>query len=214
MKLIVRILLALVLSAPAYAARADKAGVFDFYVLSLSWSPSWCAVNPDRRDTRQCDPRNDFGFIVHGLWPQYERGFPDHCPTRYSDRVPDRLGRRYLDITPSMGLIGHEWRKHGTCSGLDQAGYLEKVREAYEQVRIPPALQTLSSGRSASPEAIEKAFMAANPTLSKDAIAVTCTNGRIDEVRLCFSKDLKFRACREVDRQSCRLKSVNIPPIP
>ncbi len=214
MKLVARILLALLLSAPGYAAHADKAGVFDFYVLSLSWSPSWCAANSDRRDTRQCDPQNDFGFIVHGLWPQYERGYPDHCPTRYSDRVPDRLGRRYLDITPSMGLIGHEWRKHGTCSGLDQAGYLETVREAYELVRIPPALQKLPSGRSASPEAIERAFIAANPSLAKDAIAVTCTNGRIDEVRICFSKDLKFRACREVDRQSCRLKSVNIPPIP
>ncbi len=204
---------ALVLCLPSLAPAADRSGVFDFYVLSLSWSPSWCAANPDKANTRQCDPRNDYGFIVHGLWPQFERGYPQFCATRQPDRVPDSLGRRVLNIIPSMGLVGHEWRKHGTCSGLTQLEYFEKLRSAFEKVRVPPALQKLETGRSASPAALEKAFMAANPGLEKDAIAVTCERKRIQEVRICLSKDLQFRACREVDNQSCPLNTIDIPPV-
>ncbi len=198
------------LALPQHLRAAD----FDFYVLSLSWSPSWCATNRNSSNSRQCDPRENFGFIVHGLWPQNEHGYPQYCPTRLSDRVPSQLGKRYLDIIPSMGLIGHEWRKHGTCSGLDQTGYFAKVREAYELVQIPPVLETLAKGVSASPDAVEKAFIAANKGLPRDAIAVTCSGKMIEEVRICFDKSLNFRACAEVDRSACRLPNVKIPPIP
>ncbi|MCO6186492.1 ribonuclease [Rhizobium sp. L1K21] len=210
----IRILIAALLLAPASAVAADRAGVFDFYVLSLSWSPSWCSAEPNRKFNRQCDPRLDYRFIVHGLWPQFEKGYPQFCATRLPDRVPETLGQQYLDIIPSMGLIGHEWRKHGTCSGLDQSAYFAKLREAYGKIRVPPALANLASGKSASPEAIETAFSAANPGLAKDAIAVTCSAKQIEEVRICFSKDLTFRTCPEVDRQSCPLNSINIPPPP
>lgn len=214
MKTVIRFMAAALLALPTLAHSADRSGVFDFYVLSLSWSPSWCAAAANRKFNRQCDPRLDYGFIAHGLWPQFKRGYPQFCATRLSDRVPEKLGQKYLDIIPSMGLIGHEWRKHGTCSGLDQAGYFATLRAAYDKVRVPPALKTLSSGKSASPEAIETAFRAANPGLAKDEIAVTCSAGRIEEVRICFSKDLTFHTCQEVDRQSCNLKTINIPPPP
>lgn len=186
---------------------------FDFYVLSLSWSPSWCATHPEAKNSQQCDPSKDYGFIVHGLWPQNEHGYPQFCPTRQSDRVPDQLGRRYLDIIPSMGLIGHEWRKHGVCSGLTQADYLAKMRAAYDAVKIPPALVHLQQTKSASPELLEKAFVAANPGMTADGIAISCSAKMLNEIRICLNKDLSFRACDEVDRQSCPLGSVNIPPI-
>jgi ribonuclease T2 len=201
---------------PAAVASADNqpSQGFDFYVLSLSWSPSWCATNPQGKKSMQCDPDKDFGFIVHGLWPQNETGYPEFCPTREPDRVADSLGRRYLDIIPSMGLIGHEWRKHGTCSGLRQADYLQTVRAAYDKVTIPPALKHLDQGRSANPGDIEKAFLAANPGMSEKGIAVSCSSRMLQEIRICMTKDLQFRDCTEIDSAACPLKSVNIPPVP
>lgn len=200
-------------SSEAAGKSGGVSGEFDFYVLSLSWSPSWCATHPEGEKTAQCDPSKAFGFLVHGLWPQNESGYPEFCATRESDRIPANLGRDYLDIIPSMGLIGHEWRKHGTCSGLRQADYLKTIRNAYQKIMIPPALAHLDKGRSADPASIEKAFLAANPGMSPKGIAVSCASHRLQEIRICLTKDLQFRDCAEVDADACPLKSIDIPPV-
>lgn len=184
---------------------------FDFYVLSLSWSPTWCTANDAGGRGEQCRKGGGYGFIVHGLWPQYERGYPEFCPSRQPDRVPDSLGRSVMDIIPSMGLIGHQWRKHGSCSGLGQKDYFAAVRAAHRRVTIPA---TLARGKTrTSPEALEEAFIAANPGLERRGIAVTCEGGRLSEVRVCLTPGLGFRPCPEVDRAACRAKSVELPAI-
>jgi ribonuclease T2 len=162
----------------------------------------------------QCDADNKHGFIVHGLWPQNEQGYPEFCRTRDPDRVPDTLGRSLFDIMPSMGLIGHEWRKHGSCSGLSQKDYFGVLRTAREKVTIPPALQSIGSPRKTNAAEIEIALITANPGLRSDALAVTCVAGRVDEVRICFNKDLSFRACGEIDRAGCKVKSLSLPATP
>jgi ribonuclease T2 len=187
---------------------------FDFYVLSLSWSPSWCLDNDPSGRSMQCDPDNNHGFIVHGLWPQNEQGYPEFCRSRDPDRVPDGLGRSLFDIMPSMGLIGHEWRKHGSCSGLSQKEYFAVLRTAREQVVIPQALQSVGPGQKTNATQIETALISANPGLRPDAVAVTCASGRIDEVRICFNKDLSFRACGEIDRGGCKVKNLSLPATP
>ncbi|MCV9997539.1 ribonuclease [Pararhizobium sp. YC-54] len=187
---------------------------FDFYVLSLSWSPSWCLENDPSGRSMQCDPDNNHGFIVHGLWPQNEQGFPEFCRTRDPDRVPETLGRPLFDIMPSMGLIGHEWRKHGSCSGLSQKDYFTVLRAAREKVTIPPGLQSVGPNRKTSATDIETALTSANPGLRPDALAVTCASGRVDEVRICFDKDLSFRTCGEIDRAGCKVKSLSLPATP
>ncbi|CAN7460520.1 ribonuclease [Pararhizobium sp. LjRoot235] len=186
---------------------------FDFYVLSLSWSPSWCLENDPSGRSQQCAAENDHGFIVHGLWPQNEEGYPEFCRTRQSDRVPEALGRTLFDIMPSMGLIGHEWRKHGSCSGLSQKDYFTVLRAAREAVTIPPALQSVETHRRTNAEEIETSLAAANPGLRKNALAVTCAAGRVDEVRICFNKDLSYRTCNAIDRGGCKLKNLDQPPI-
>ncbi|HEV7251060.1 MAG TPA: ribonuclease T(2) [Shinella sp.] len=184
---------------------------FDFYVLSLSWSPTWCAGNDSTGKTRQCRRGENNGFIVHGLWPQNDRGYPEFCRTREPDRVPESLGRTVLDIIPSMGLVGHQWRKHGSCSGLDQKDYFAVTRAAWERIRIPAEPQR--GGARLSPDAMEQAFIATNPGLDRKGIAVTCEDGRLEEVRICMTPDLSFRPCPEVDRAACRAKSIEQPPI-
>jgi ribonuclease T2 len=191
--------------------RDDRPGVFDFYVLSLSWSPTFCADKGDG-NREQCGTEKDFRFIVHGLWPQYEKGYPDFCLTQEPERVPIALGRPLMDIMPSMGLIGHQWRKHGSCTGLGQKDYFAKTREAYSRVRIPEDLSGSRSPLAFSTDQIEEKFITANPGMSRRGIATSCEGRQLEEVRICLTKDLRFRDCAEVDRGGCRIRNVTLPP--
>ena len=198
------------LAAALSPARAETPGRFDYYVLSLSWSPSYCARAGRKADPTQCRAARPFRFIVHGLWPQYDRGYPDFCDAR--PREPKRNTiNAMLDIMPSRSLVQHQWRKHGSCSGLSPDAYFDLTRRAFEKIRIPPAFNTLSDGGRVSPDAVEKAFRLANPGLRDAAMAVACQDGRLSEVRLCLTKDLDFRACRAIDRRGCRKKTIDVP---
>lgn len=197
-------------SAPAQLPVGEG---FDFYVLALSWSPTYCLnEGRDRGDRSQCGSSETFGFIVHGLWPQFDSGYPEYCATRQSDRVPDPLGRSMMDMTPSMGLIGHMWRKHGTCSGLTQPDYFTVVRAARERVRIPDGLIAPDSIRRLSSQNIESAFIEANPGLKAESVAAVCQGRQLREVRICLTKTLEFRSCAEVDRSGCRDGAISVPP--
>lgn len=208
----VRLLLVLFGVWPAVAlAGGDVPGRFDFYLLSLTWSPSYCAAEGGKRDDAQCESGRRYGFLVHGLWPQYERGYPEDCPTSLFPSKTDIQG--LSDLMPADGLVRHEWRKHGACSGLAPTDYLKTIRAARETVRIPAAFQSISSYKTVSPTEVEAAFVAANPGLKPDGVAVTCDGRRLREVRICLTRDLGFRACDEVDRRACRADRVVLPPV-
>ena len=202
-------------TASAQDRRQNAPGEFDFYVLSLSWSPSFCEEAAERgnegRSQAQCGGR-PFSFVVHGLWPQYEHGFPDYCQ-RPSPRPDRTIMASMLDLMPAPGLIFNEWDKHGTCSGLPARGYFETIRKARAAVKIPPEYLQLSEQKTVAPAEIEDAFVKANPGLSPSAIAVTCNRTRLSEVRICMSKDLQFRDCEEIDRRACRRDEVVMPPM-
>jgi ribonuclease T2 len=202
--------------ASAQDRRQNAPGEFDFYVLSLSWSPSFCESASERgnnsRGTQvQCGGR-PFSFVVHGLWPQYEHGFPEYCQ-RPSPRLGRNIMTSMLDLMPAPGLIFNEWDKHGTCSGLDERVYFETVRKARAAVKIPEEFLQLSEPKTIAPDDLEAAFIKANPGLSSSAIAVTCDRKRLSEVRICLSKDLQFRSCEEIDRRACRRDEVVMPPM-
>jgi ribonuclease T2 len=206
------------LAAPVSAQdhRQNAPGAFDFYVLSLSWSPSFCAQaaergNSGRSQQAQCGGR-PFSFVVHGLWPQYEHGFPDYCQ-RPSPRLDRRIMTSMLDLMPAPGLIYNEWDKHGTCSGLGARAYFEAIRKARAAVKIPAEFLDLAAPKSVSPDTIEDAFIKDNPGLSHSAIAVICDRTRLSEIRICMNKDLQFRACEEIDRRACRRPQVVMPPV-
>jgi ribonuclease T2 len=201
--------------ASAQDRRQNAPGEFDFYVLSLSWSPSFCEEASERgnsgRSQAQCGGR-PFSFVVHGLWPQYEHGYPEYC-----DRSKEWLDRNImtsmLDLMPAPGLIFNEWKKHGTCSGLSPRGYFETIRKARAGVKIPEEYLQLSDTKMVTPAEVEDAFVKINPGLKTEDIAVTCNRTRLSEVRICISKDLQFRACSDADRGSCRRDQVSMPPM-
>lgn len=198
-------------SQDAAAQKSNGGEQFDFYILALSWSPSYCASAGGKADRQQCRSGNSYSFIVHGLWPQYEKGFPETCPTDQPKSVPQTLAKRYEDITPSAGLIRHEWAKHGTCTGLTQAQYLETMRAARERIAVPMEFASPSRERRISPAAVEDAFIKANKGLRHDGIAVVCDQRFLTGVRICMTQALEFRSCSQVDKEGCHLKSVSMP---
>lgn len=200
-----------VLAASA-ASAADRAGDFTHYVLALSWNASWCAAEGDGRDAPQCDPRHDHGWLLHGLWPQGERDWPEHCRTAERD-PPRALTDAQADIFGSRGLAWHQWKKHGRCSDLSAGAYFDLSREAYRMIVRPALLRQLQDPVQVGPEVIEQAFLEANPSLRANQIAVTCRDGLIREVRVCLSKALVPRACTLAVERGCRADAATFPPM-
>jgi ribonuclease T2 len=193
----------------------SEPGRFVFYVLALSWSPSYCDAARDRRPNRapdrQCAGR-PFAFVVHGLWPQYERGFPSYCQVP-APRLDRATVGNMLDLMPSPRLIFHEWDQHGTCSGLSPRAYFETVRKARAVVKIPTNYLDLDKSITVTPFEVAEAFVKANPGLSRAAMAVSCDGKRLTEVRVCLGKDFSFRDCAEIARRACRLNKVAMPAV-
>lgn len=194
-------------------------GRFDYYALVLSWSPTHCANAQRGRDDLQCNRRDGrrYNFVLHGLWPQYERGFPDSCPTRDRPFVPNRIIDQMLDIMPAKGLIIHEYKKHGTCSGLDPAGYYDLSRQLFNRIQIPQRYVNPFDVQFVAPEQLMKDMIEANPELKPDMMAIGCggPGNRLKEIRICFTKSGKFRSCgsNENQRRMCSARQMYIPPV-
>ena len=200
--------------------RTYEAGKFDYYVMSLSWSPSYCAGRPSGGNDAQCNDRSErpYAFVLHGVWPQFEKGWPQDCPTADRGFVPRPVANRMLDIMPSDKLVFHEYRKHGTCSGLGVDGYFDMARSLYNKVKIPPRYAAITDPRTfvSTPELLAD-FVAANPGLKPDGIVVDCGGAgpRLKEVRICFDKGGNFRTCGRNENQSrmCSSARVYVPPV-
>ena len=202
----------LIAASQAFAQQRSAQGDFDFYVLALSWSPSYCAAEGDDANPQQCAAGRPYAFVVHGLWPQFERGYPSDC--RVGERDVERETMRgVFDLMPSAGLIRHQWRKHGSCSGLSQRDYFGLLRSAREKIRVPADFARLDTYRVLSPGEVERAFLDANPAMMSDGVSPTCDRRYLREIRICLSKELEFRACPEVERRSCRLGRIVMPPV-
>jgi ribonuclease T2 len=209
------VLVASATSVLAQDSRQDEAGQFDFYVLSLSWSPSFCAAAAERGGAQaggpQCGAR-PYSFVVHGLWPQYDKGFPENCLIP-SPRLYHGIVSSMLDLMPAPRLVYNEWDKHGTCSGLSPRAYFDTVRKARAMVKIPPEYVDLQEPLSVTPGAVEDGFIKANSGLSQAGMAIGCDKKRLTEVRICLTKDLQFRECPEIARRSCHRDQLIMPPL-
>lgn len=195
------LLAALLLLGTAQArndAPRGTAGVFDYYVLSLSWSPEYCATTR-RADEPQC--ARPYAFVAHGLWPQNERGWPADCASR--ERVADSTIQRLLPIMPSRGLIIHEWRKHGTCSGLTADAYFAALERSYRAIQIPSRYQRLAETLSVPARDLRRELLAANPALDPRGLVLQCSGRYLQEARICLDRQFAPRACGAELRDRC-----------
>ena len=192
--------------------RRDVAGRFDYYQLALSWSPSYCA-EAGGRDPLQCGRDRRYAFVVHGLWPQNERGWPSNCPSTQPPDVAASLRQSMLDIMPSPRLVEHEWDDHGVCTGLTPQAYFGLTRRVFSKVVIPPAYRALERTLMVTGAEVEAAFVNANPGMTRAMVAVQCDRARLKEVRVCVSKAGAFRACGRDVRDRCGPEKVAMLPV-
>lgn len=178
-------------------------GVFDYYLLTLSWSPEFCHSHPDAAECTS----GQRGFVVHGLWPQYVDGYPEHCSTQQGLADPSSM----TDIMPDAGLVQHEWETHGTCSGLDAQAYFKLMRQAYASVKIPQRLDAPRRMFSVPPQDLKEELVAANPQLKDEDLTISCGNNWLTGVSFCMDKQLKPMACEGV--RDCRANVVKVAPV-
>jgi len=188
-----------------HQAQSNAPGHFDYYLLSLSWSPSYCLVHPG---DRECQGRG-FGFVLHGLWPQFNAGgYPRNCESNVDlDGAAEAVGRT---LYPSPGLMQHEWREHGTCSGLDAVAYFRLADRALAVVHIPSIFEAPKADQNLAPEQILAAFRAANPDLPPHALTVACNRAALSEVRLCLTQNLLPRPCGRGVSDSCPAVPISV----
>ena len=163
----------LVLLLSSLAGFAAEPGKFDYYLLSMSWSPDFCAGHSGEQE---CGGTRKYGFVVHGLWPQFERGFPGQCPGPGFDtpQVPASL----LEVMPSSSLQRHEWSRHGVCSGLRQEEYFQTVERAFRKVAIPEPYRQPIQKVEVAPRQVRENFEKANPSFPRGSFVLQCPRGR------------------------------------
>lgn len=206
------LLLSLLLMTTPLHADGERAGEFDYYVLALSWTPTWCAIEGDARNSEQCDANKNYGWTLHGLWPQFHRGWPSFC--RHNERQPSRsMTNAMTDIMGSGGLAWHQWKKHGACSGLSAAAYFDLSRKAYASITRPPVFRALEKPVKMPAKLVEEAFLKANPELQADMITITCRDSRIQEARICLSKSLDPVPCGRDVIKDCTMKNALFAPM-
>jgi ribonuclease T2 len=195
-------------AAPEVAAPKGK---FDYYVLTLSWSPTHCASERGADDEMQCRSGRPYGFVLHGLWPQHERGYPEFCLSGEPKRMSDAVVQKMLEVSPSEDLVQHEWQKHGTCAGLSQADYAATAVRAFKAVDIPAHYEQPATELRVSPDEVRDAFLSANPSLDDSSVTTICRGGDLSEVWVCLDKDLTPRACAtDVAKRDCTRRSVRM----
>ncbi len=199
--------------------RANAAGDFDYYTLVLSWSPTHCIAREGGKDQMQCERRDGlrYGFVLHGLWPQYEQGYPERCRTAWRPFVPEDVIAGVRDIMPSRNLVIHEYKLHGTCSGLQPAQYFALARRLFAHIRIPERYQNPFESQYVSARELEGDLLKVNPDIKADMLAVSCggPGNRLIDVRVCLTRDGHPRTCgkNETQRQLCRAEQVLLPPV-
>ena len=169
------------------------------YTMALSWSPEFCRTREGSRGHAvQCSGDNgNFGLVVHGLWPQGSRSWPQWCPS--TAPVTPRIARENLCMMPSTRLIARQWAKHGSCMTKRPETYFAVTRVLWESLRIPD-YDRISREEGLTAGRIRQAFADANPGWSAAQVGVKLNErGWLEELRLCYGP--RFRPTRCDDRR-------------
>jgi ribonuclease T2 len=195
---------------------AVAAASVQHFVLALSWSPTFCASPESSDDALQCGEGHPFSFVVHGLWPQAGKGSLAYCHSRET-WVPEEQIAEMLPIMPSKQLIIHEWRKHGTCSGLSMEEYFDLIERLFDRVNVPARYLSSRVPISTTPSELVSDFAKSNRGLRPEMLEVVCSSrarrSTLRELRLCFSMAGEFVQCRSKARAHCRAETLVLPPV-
>ena len=180
--------------APVYTPPADEIVADEptaFYMLALTWAPEDCRENAGKAGYEiQCRD-NDFGFVLHGLWPNgAARRHPRFCGP--APTLSPATARKIACMIPSTTMQQHEWAAHGTCGWETPEAYFEQAAALWNDVRTPSfTAPTLTAGE------VRDAFVAANPWMKREGIYIkSVEDDRLMDVRLCYDLQYKPMACK------------------
>jgi ribonuclease T2 len=167
------------------------------YIFALSWSPAYCASPEaqEREEPEQCAPSSKIGFVVHGLWPQ----FKSECEDRPISPEAIRILR---DSIPSVGLIRHQWRKHGSCLGVDPETYAKAI-DKLKGWRLAPSSFLQVKERKWTRAELIREWTSRHPDVAQESVLLQCSGSELREVRICLDQYLKPRPCSRHERGSC-----------
>jgi ribonuclease T2 len=193
------------------SSSGNSAANFDYYLLTLSWAPEFCATNTAGRTSAECDPKKHMGLVVHGLWPQDNDGkWPESCST--TPPVASATVDHMMPIMPGQSLIQHEWAKHGTCSGLSTQDYFAAIEKLYTGLHVPEGFKKPSSSAQTNASSVEKEFSSAN-NAPAGAFRVSCPQNEFSAVEICLSKDMQYQACPSTLKE-CHAPKIAVRPVP
>ena len=170
------------------------------YTLALSWSPEFChgqrGQGRGRQNPMQCSGANGhFGFIVHGLWPEGAGTAPPPQWCALTPRPSVDLIRRNLCRTPVPWLLEHEWDKHGSCMAATPEAYFQQSQVLWQALHLPD-MARLSYQHNLHAGDLRHAFVALNRGWQVGQIGLhTNAKGWLEELRLCYSRQLQPVAC-------------------
>ena len=208
------VLVCLMFLVPMTATKRKSSGgskgkpKFDYYLLALSWAPTFCASHPQDKSS-ECKTGNHATFVLHGLWPQADSGQPP-MSCKPASPVSSSIARHMLEYMPSRSLIQHEWEKHGTCSGLSAADYFKNVENAFTAVKVPDEFKNLDHKQNFALKDVEQKFAQAN-NAPEEAFRISCHAGELISVEACLTKDLQYQACSKSARE-CPSDEISMRP--
>ncbi|HEY1723516.1 MAG TPA: ribonuclease T [Magnetospirillaceae bacterium] len=196
-------ILCFAMDGAALAQQAAPPGQFDYYLLTLSWSPAYCATHRGPAAHDECAQQR--GFIVHGLWPQNENGtWPAFC--RAVQPVAKERIAHELPIMPNGAMIEHEWDKHGSCTTQTAAAYFDTLDRAFAAFHVPEALDRPKHAVSLPLAAAKRLIADANPGLDPAMFALRCAAGtQVEELRICLDTGFRPRLCGKDVTDTCRV---------
>lgn len=209
------ILVVFCVAAFAFGRKHSKGGQqgsasFNYYLLSLSWAPNYCASHPTDSSS-ECQAGNHTAFVLHGLWPSSNDDPMKPLNCKPARPVAGGIVQHMLEYFPDKGLIQHEWAKHGTCSGLSSAQYFDKVEQAFKAVQVPDRYKNLDHSQQISVKDLENDFAQANSAPAK-AFRLSCHAGQLVALEACLDKDLHYQACPASARECPRSQVKLAPP--
>jgi ribonuclease T2 len=163
------------------AKTTNTAKDFDFYVLALSLAPAFCELEPNKKQCKhlQATSNQRTPLTLHGLWPERNQAgkAPEYC-------AADRLELKQIDserlrrFMPGVqdGLASHEWKRHGSCSGLGVEQYFANAIDLTERINAAAGnLLNLTMGRSIETASFRAALEQSQPGLSA-SLTLHCRN--------------------------------------
>lgn len=166
----------------------------DYYMLALSWSPSFCEDQRRKNGGAvpkhlqlQCNQAATFGWVIHGLWPQSAkaRSASDHPRFCQGDlaKLPEALIKKYLPESPGANLLQGQWEKHGACAFPDAETYFATQKTLFRSLNLP--------GSELSRKELFQWMKKFNPQLRNVRLSASK-----NELYICYDKQWNAIDCR------------------